>query len=155
MRKFTISLYIYINRSIYIIAVRKWLKKWNNNQILIDFIIYVFILYSFRCNRVCPISESMNYARAVSQICDDHLMTQFLTGQRYTNTSIYDDLRKVSERQKFNLTFSDLMWSCYFRLLQILMKPHAIVSFKARSHNANNFSVRYGLMKDSVLHSIY
>lgn len=38
----------------------------------------------------------MRTIRAVSQICDTHLMTQILTGPRCTNTSIYDDLRRVS-----------------------------------------------------------
>lgn len=68
---------------------------------------FLLLLLSFPS--VFPIlplnSESMKYARAVSQICDSHLMTQFLTGQRYTNNSIYDHLRKVSD-SKFNLTSS-------------------------------------------------
>lgn len=39
--------------------------------------------------------DVMNSVRSVSQICESHLMAQLMNGSRFTDTSIYDKLRKV------------------------------------------------------------
>lgn len=80
--------------------LNQWSKfNWFPSSFLRSFLPFFLLFF----NILLSISESLNYATAVSQVCDDHLMTQFLSGQPYTNTSIYDHLRQVSD-SKFLLT---------------------------------------------------
>lgn len=38
--------------------------------------------------------------QSVSQVCDNHLMTQLIHGVNTADVQIYDELRKVSKRPK-------------------------------------------------------
>lgn len=61
--------------------------------------IFIFIWWVFNIYELFVLNSysEMNTAKALSQICDSHLMTTILTGSRTTDTSIYGILRKVSE----------------------------------------------------------